>query len=345
MYNVVIADDEPFILVGLNFLIGKTELPVRVVHQADSGTGVMEYIGENPVDIVITDIRMPGMSGLELAAQLHRGYSGTQCIILTGYDDFKYAQEAIRHSVKDFLLKPVKLNELKAALEKVISELATDLCIPPAQYERLAELLAAAVFRYEPGRDDAFFRYWRIIFEGIPADAGLKLWHSLVLDTAERIGQRYGYMAQDYIHHFPETAPQLTMAAVQSWIEALRSLVWEIEQNRIPVLFNNLRERLFEKYADDMLLGQFADELGYSTSYLSQQFKNVYGISFTKYRNRIRLEKAKELLLQSDASVTEVAASVGYNDISYFTRIFKQYTKETPRDFRKKRGACRRGRG
>lgn len=120
MYRILIVDDEPMTLEYLSGLLpgffaeGELELLT-----AEDGSAAAGLLLESEVDIVITDIRMPEMDGMQLAALIHREYPDTFLLLLSGHEEFAYAQEAIRYGVTDYLLKPIVPAELEEDLRKL----------------------------------------------------------------------------------------------------------------------------------------------------------------------------------------------------------------------------------
>lgn len=126
MYSVLIADDEYYVRAGIKNRIDWEELNLRLAGEVENGLAALDFIRENPVDILLTDIRMPEMDGLKLIAAAKQLKPALRCVILSGYDDFSYAQTAIRLGVADYIQKPVDEEELTATFRRIISELETD---------------------------------------------------------------------------------------------------------------------------------------------------------------------------------------------------------------------------
>lgn len=116
MNKVLVADDEPAILEGFRHIIDWDEHGLELVGFATDGQSALEQAVSRPVDILLTDVRMPKMDGLELVRQINKRHLRIKTIILSGYDDFQYVKEAIRLGVEDYLLKPVNREELSATL-------------------------------------------------------------------------------------------------------------------------------------------------------------------------------------------------------------------------------------
>lgn len=119
MFSIMIVDDEPYIRRGLTDHIPWTRAGVTDVRAAASGIQALGMLAERPADVLITDIRMNGMDGLELIAQARTLCPDMRVIVLTGYDEFEYARACLRMHVNDFLLKPVEEEELLLIVKRL----------------------------------------------------------------------------------------------------------------------------------------------------------------------------------------------------------------------------------
>lgn len=112
MYKLLIADDEIEIRTGLTNYFPWEDIGFKVVAQAANGQEALDYIHEDPVDVVLCDIKMPVMTGLEFAEQIYKSNYKTKVILLSGFKEFEYAQQALKYGVKGYIIKPTKYNEL-----------------------------------------------------------------------------------------------------------------------------------------------------------------------------------------------------------------------------------------
>ncbi|HBE78077.1 MAG TPA: DNA-binding response regulator [Firmicutes bacterium] len=119
MIRVLIADDEEKVCTLISKLVNWKDFDMEVVATVYNGIEALERIKELAVDVVITDIRMPGYDGIELIAKAKEINDHIEFIIISGYRHFEYAQSAIKYGVSDYLLKPIKKEELTATLEKI----------------------------------------------------------------------------------------------------------------------------------------------------------------------------------------------------------------------------------
>ncbi|MDN4600997.1 response regulator [Paenibacillus sp. F6_3S_P_1C] len=123
MIDILLVDDETYVTESLELTIPWGELGVTTVFRAASGKEALQILEENAVDLVVTDIRMPGMSGLELVEEVSNRWSHIRCILLTGHSDFQYAKKAIQLQAADYILKPVNDEEFMASVSAAITSL------------------------------------------------------------------------------------------------------------------------------------------------------------------------------------------------------------------------------
>ncbi|MFD1179046.1 response regulator [Paenibacillus puldeungensis] len=123
MYKLILADDEEDVREGLLCLIDWGSLGYRIMETAENGREAAELVEKHVPDVVVTDIQMPFMNGLQLAEWIREKYPATKIIILTGYEEFEYAQKAIRLGIDEYVLKPFSAGELADILRKVKNQI------------------------------------------------------------------------------------------------------------------------------------------------------------------------------------------------------------------------------
>ena len=126
MYRVMVVDNEPVIRKGMIRCVDWEAMDCRVVADAADGAEALRLMEEQPVDILITDIRMPGMDGLELSRRVRVLYPDTKLIMVTAYSEFEYAQEALRQQAADFIIKPTSEEKIRAAVLRAKELLRSD---------------------------------------------------------------------------------------------------------------------------------------------------------------------------------------------------------------------------
>ncbi|MFC5401411.1 response regulator transcription factor [Cohnella soli] len=120
--NILIVDDEPEIREGLLLMVQELQAALSAIDiavTAGDGIEALEVMNRYEIDLLITDIRMPRMDGLDLLAQVHLQYPHMNTIIISGFDDFSHIQHALRHGASDYILKPIKQDEFETAINRV----------------------------------------------------------------------------------------------------------------------------------------------------------------------------------------------------------------------------------
>jgi two-component system response regulator YesN len=119
IYKVMLLDDEPWQLKGMKEMIPWDSTGFKVTYTLENPADALLFLSSEKIDVLLTDIRMPGLSGLELMERLRQNNVDTEVIFLSGYAEFSYAQEALRMGAYDYLLKPFNLEEMPSFLEQL----------------------------------------------------------------------------------------------------------------------------------------------------------------------------------------------------------------------------------
>ena len=119
LYRIILVDDEEEVRKGIIRKIDWETLGFQVVGDAENGQDALEKIEQLEPDVVMTDIRMPYMDGLTLTSWIRQKYPSVKVLIFSGFDDFEYAQQAIKLNVTEYILKPVNVEELTQILNRV----------------------------------------------------------------------------------------------------------------------------------------------------------------------------------------------------------------------------------
>jgi len=121
-YRIVLVEDEKWVRTAIRKVMEKIDLPFGIVYEASNGLDASEWFKSNDAELALTDIRMPVMDGLALLKEMKQSRPDVDVVIVSGHDDFGYAQQAMRHGAFDYLLKPVEREELEMCLRKWIEK-------------------------------------------------------------------------------------------------------------------------------------------------------------------------------------------------------------------------------
>ena len=123
MYTYLIVDDEMIERKGIRMLLSRMNIRENIL-EASNGEEALEVFEKEKIDVLLTDINMPFMDGIELLSRIHEAYPGTETVIFSGYDEFSYAKKAISYGVSAYILKPVNPEEFEKVVGEITEKLA-----------------------------------------------------------------------------------------------------------------------------------------------------------------------------------------------------------------------------
>jgi len=243
MKRLLLVDDEKWVRAALKWTVENSGIPVEVIGECANGLEALDWLQRNPVDLVLTDITMPVMNGLDFLRELRGRGSHIPVVIITVNEEFSYVQQALRSGAVDYLLKPIEKESLRECLLKWLA------------------------------KEEAATKEQNLVSMELPV--------------------RSFSLMEQVMQYFSSLPPgQIT-------------------------------------------LGHTAQYLHVNPSYLSQLFKQQQGVNFMDYVIELRMKEARKLLSLTTLRVSEIAERLGYNDLAYFTNMFKKITGTTPSSYRK----------
>ena len=139
MYRLIVVDDEEIIRGGLCQCVDWASLGFEVAADFEDGSEALEYLSEHSCDVVMTDIMMSRVNGLELARQIHEEHPEIKVLLLSGYQEFEYAKQAMQYGVSDYLLKPFRSAEIRTVFENLRRQLDEERAKSRELYQSLRE--------------------------------------------------------------------------------------------------------------------------------------------------------------------------------------------------------------
>ena len=455
MTNVLIVDDEKIEREGLKYLLSREE-GERNVFEASNGKQALQIIRSEDIQLVLTDIKMPHMDGLELSRRAKEENPALQIIIFSGYSDFTFAQEAIRYGVTEYILKPVNPEDFHKVIqkaEKVIEQRKKKESREIKEKNFLQQyflqnyLYSGKLETLEKAKDMIDLEKWNgwhcgILLESdvaffdtaeetleeeiqkelrrvcfylnLNARQSLLLFQDVYCDYQLVANHLYNFMKRKYRDSF-----YLAVSRKFEGCECLPEILEQLEQLRkhfaclkekyhdntqysamyIKFVFSNVIQELFQEnqfsgerrleheierlyncrnimeilevtednikeyeafldrsmsssrnevaavknyiyqhYEEDLNLEMLAEKVYLSSGYLSFIFKKETGMNLNRYIRVFRMEKAKELLCSTNMKVAQVSERVGFANVSYFCRSFREYYGSSPESYRKGTG-------
>ena len=318
--TVFIVDDEMLIRDGMKKLLKWEENGFMICGEAANGRDALQAILNCKPDVVLTDLRMPTMDGLALTAALREQMPSVEVVIITGYDEFEYAKEAVRNGVFDYQLKPVSQSDLLDTMQRLKKKiLSRSIAYPFAQEDQILRAI-----RENDGDvgvqalDDMFASFESAMAR--PAEV-YRICSKILTEVDLTYKAVYGPKA---LAVKPELFKE---AAVEEMEEIMREYLAKIfhfgSSDSSDLLVEKLKRYLECHYQENVSLKMLEDEFFFNASYISRIFKLKTGENYSDYLIRLRICRAKELLETSHYSIRQISEMVGFGSSKYFSKVFK----------------------
>ncbi|RAP42977.1 DNA-binding response regulator [Rhodovulum viride] len=357
MFDIAIIEDEELERRALRSILEKNLDGARIVGEARNGTEAMALIDGQHIDLMLIDIKIPRPNGLEIIQSVRDRGLATKVIILTAYDYFEIMQTAIHLKADNFLLKPIRTEDLLKAVHEclathepmaaraagawTVTAPAPDaIRVPePPVADRIAGLVDHSAYREclalvrrhleaiyaqrEPSPRRAVLEFLRIMLQVVEV-RGLALPPALARHVEALESQRL-----DMHSHFQ----------VQEVLCQITDVLFEASESggahasgRIQDVLNYIERNLHK----GVTLEDAADFAQISPCYLSRLFRKEMDVTFISYLKTQRIERAKELLQDSDLPITNVSLDLSFQDANYFCKAFKKEVGLSPSEYRRR---------
>lgn len=334
-HKLVIIDDEFIVIRGITEIISREQLPYDIVGSAHDGYSAIEVIEEKQPDVVITDIRIPGIDGLSVIEETCKSFPAIKFIIISGFSDFVYAKKALDLGVVDYIEKPITIESLKGALSRVEkyfvgndnpSDLIFNNLIDATinySLEDIVKIFETLMNVYKKVFID-FKLYKRRLFAALVSVAEIAN-EKLKSDTMFHIQ----YASFDKYTDF-ESLDKYAKNILSCITNAMQGASSGVEMGEI----RKVMQFIAENYQNNIGLNEAAEEVKLNPAYLSFLFKKATGSCFNSYLSDYRIKRAKELL-HTSMKISEISEKVGYKDYRYFCYIFKKIIGVTPTEYKR----------
>ncbi|WP_261303276.1 response regulator [Paenibacillus andongensis] len=382
--DILIVDDETVIREGIQRTL-QNRFPEHRVHLAANAEQAVTLLRSHPIHIVLTDILMPGMTGLELMNMSLSRHPHVKWVVISAYSEFAYAQEAVRLGAKDYLLKPIGKEVLIDMISKLSEEITreTELIEEAELLKANRKYLQEAVFqRFAQGLDTGRidmgpfmeqYPYFHLIMVKMETDKPVFLENFIIenvmLELIERYGKGFvtvhdsksllglvtlpegGYLTllidelRSHLVKYLKVPFQMMSSDLIDCFQAVPAEVHRMRQASTTQIYEHHAsgsDRSIEvalqyirtHYHADLSLEKVASIVYLNSVYFSQLFKQKTGQGFKEYVIHLRLEQAKQLLMNPKLKLADVAERIGYHDMRHFSQVFRKKYGVTPSEYR-----------
>ncbi len=362
MYRVMIIDDMDIIHRELRRMpIWGNLSGFEISAEAKNGQEALDLLKLGEYDLILTDIKMPKINGLELLQKMNEQNLSTCVVFMSDYTDFSFAKQGIILGAFDYLVKPVDVNELKKLLYRA-GEFIEEKNRESERVKKLEKKLDEKVLAFFPAADGD--QLIELIMAGDPRTS----------DTVVRIADFLASNTENELIRMEFLFKNVLLAIVRGVLEKREWLSGFADPNEIvgtdgfqydtiaemksaflnKILdLQNLMNKLLcgstdneivkqmcsyvlESSDGEISLKRISEKLFMNRTYLSEVFRQKAGIQFVEYLTMVKMERAKKLLADGNLKTYEIAEKLGFKDVEYFSRVFKRTIGIPPAAYRQK---------
>ena len=357
MYSILVVDDMEIFLIELKRLkVWGDKSGFKIIDTASNGKEALELLKKNSYDLILTDIRMPVVDGLQLLREVKKNKLCECVVILSEYSEFNYARQGIILGAFDYIVKPATeetmlelLKRTKSFLDKAynkeydLANISIDMdseWIYPTSDER-------QIIKYLINKDDSAIKLLKATIENlysvlsnniIKADIIIKkMYHNIISAAYDKFNWLSNYIdinffeTMDYIHEGDANA---FMEFYCRKIEWLLGFLQKFYIETSDELIEEICKYMLNNPNYDLKLKVIAEKFYINNTYLSNTFANKTGVRFNEYITMIKMARAQYLFVSTKLKTYEIGYEMGYHDINYFSKLFKKYYGKSPSEYR-----------
>lgn len=357
MYKVLIIDDDKSTRYMLKRFKMWEAYGFAIANEACDGKEALQKLKSCHFDLIITDIKMPGMDGIEFLHEL-KSMKWQVCVIfLSTHSDFEYAKQGIRLGVFDYMTKPLNNDLFCEALERAKKYLdeeyakrrkldaekkqlteSTGLYYPITREKKLAACLLSGSSLITKEIENTFVEITEM-FASDRYKIGILL-NMMLANLSEKIYATFPWLQklEGKTITYDMTEAQSIAEMKQKFLVYINSgieIIRKYELHHADSVIRRTCAYVIDHVEQDIKLEMIANEVHISKDYIGKIFKQKTGCNFNDFVTKVKMEHAKYLILTGEFKNYEVSEKLGYSKPDYFSRRFKEYTGYTPTEFKK----------
>lgn len=342
MYTLLVVDDKEIFhrMIARTSYFKSNQDKFCIKYSARNGLEALELLQKADIDIVLTDIRMPFMNGIELLREINKKKLCKCTILLSAYSDFAYAKEGIINGAFDYIVKPVDDDKLKGTFDRAYGYMQSfaDSASPFLDsIANLANSIAAVDERQ-------VFTNLNIVADYIQRNnssfsAMMLAFHEALEWVKHQLTTRYPYIGKYLpigkicaLEPISQSKKDL-MKDFRERILLLHRLCFKFEPRTSSKLIQDIWTHVISNIEAVCTLQSVAEKFYVNKKYLSSLFKKEAGMCYVSFVTYFKIERAKMLLSYSDLKIYNVAEALGFTNTEYFSKIFKNQTGVAPNVF------------
>ena len=329
MYKILIVEDEELERTSMKIFLEENLLDVEIVGEAKSGFEAVEMIDSKDINLMLVDINIPGMDGMEVIKYARKKLPKAVIIITTAYDDFllkPIRKEVLLESVKSFASRLGEGRQTGKS-NKLLSKFEMEL--KKCSYKASVDILREYIDQLYLEEHDV-----NIISKRLQevAKAVVRISEELgITDTNELVVQMEKLKIKYLLYNNKHDAYNEIIKMVDILFDKM-NIKGKLSEGGMKAVIDYIERNLKKGIS----LEDVANHVNISTYYLSKIFKKEMGVNFITYVTDRKMDLAKEMLVNTDIPVLNIALDLAYNEANYFSKAFKKKTGLTPSEYREK---------
>lgn len=335
MYKVLILDEDR----GARYMLKRfpwSRYGFEISEEAAGGQEALAKLALEGVDLLVTDVRMPDMDGMDFLEAVNEQADHPCLILMSSYNDFEYAQQGIGLGVFDYMTKPFSEADFGQTLQRASIYLQKNHNVEDRRDETdrphpvlHAEQAAAELEKLLLAGNPLFLAKVRQLEKEL---AGEKIFVCILEKLYAALDRTFPWVRNIEATVLREASPRHDSFSQDA--AELFALMEKYELVRTKSLFRSICELVQQDIEADLSLHSIAAELGISADYAGRIFKKKTGLNFVTFVTRMKMERGKKLLEQGRIRNYEISARLGYSNPDYFRQLFKAHTGMTPTEYR-----------
>ncbi|MDF2676959.1 MAG: CheY-like superfamily [Bacillota bacterium] len=346
MCKILLVEDEEIEIMALKDILLNNMNNIEIVGTATNGYEAINILERNQIDLVFIDINIPGITGLEVIRYIKNNYPKIIVIVMTAYNNFKVEHAVLKLKVEDYLIKPVKPSLIIETLKQYFYNKEEDYNYSFFK-SCIKELRNEMIEQHSYSNSVSIIK--KLIFEIYENTSFNNNISKYIIDFADEIINICIDLKLKSIKDFKIKLDKITNIRIQKYAK------YEMYSNFVRVI-DNIFDEIIEfansdnnemdinkvlNYIDRNIkkgisLDEIAEYSNLSIYYMSKLFKKEKNINFINYIIDKKMELAKEILVNTNNPIINIAIELSYEEANYFSKVFKKNVGMTPTEYREK---------
>ncbi len=352
MIKLLLVDDEYYFRENFKMIFNRmaNNKNFEIIGECENGSTAISFIKNNKVDLIISDVCMPIMDGVELAKYVNNNYPYVKVLIMSSFNDYNYIRDSFKADSCDYILKHhLNENTLLSILTAVFEPKKK---AEPALPQKNTSILDANAFiisiENEKNLLEAVYslniekasQCVYSILKDISFDM-LNVVINEIIIIATKLCSEYNldityFMQLNHLNNFSQANKSKVIEQLQGLFSSIVSnIISSKATSNNQKYVNEIKQYIQENYTQNITLKSISRSIGLSEQYISKLFKDEEKENISNYITKYRIDKAKILLLKENMDIKQIYSDVGFNTYNYFFIAFKKHANCTPLKFKK----------